>query len=115
MLFYKLIEKNSNNFEFDETNTTYILEKEKTIIGYGFLKSDSNNVIEIFIKEEYQSNGYGKYLFSKMHEVLKNENYKDIKLTIKKDNYRIKNIIIFYGGKQLYTTATEESYILPIK
>lgn len=36
-------------------------------------------------------------------------------LTFKRDNYRIKSIIKYYGGVQLHTNKIEEVYILPIK
>lgn len=115
MIFYKIDNKVLNDFNLKENDNAYILENEKNIIGYGIITFDSNNIIEIFIKEEFRGNGYGKYLFGKMLEELKKENYKDIKLTIKKENYRIKNIITFYDGKQLYTNEQEEAYILELK
>ena len=113
MDFYKIDNKIINNLKEDAD--AYVLEKYKNIIGYGVVSVDNNNIIEVFIKEEYRSNGYGKLLFGKMLEVLKIKKYKEVTLTIKKDNYRIKNIISYYGGKQLYTNNEEESYILPIK
>lgn len=115
MILYKIDKKILNNPNLKETDNTYALEKDKKVLGYGIISQNRNNIIEIFIKEEERGNGYGKLLFGKMLEQLKRENYKDIKLTIKKENYRMKNIIIFYGGQQLHATPLEESYILPIK
>ena len=116
MDFYKL-EKNSylKGLNIKENYEVYALEKNNIIIGYGILTENNDNKIEIFIKEEYRGNGYGKYIFGKMIEELKKEKYKEIKLTFKRDNYRIKNIIIYYGGLQLHTNEIEENYILPIK
>ena len=114
MDIYQMDNKIINNLNLKETTSGYILEKEGNVIGYGIISYDSNNIIEIVIKEEYRSNGYGKYLFGKLLEVLKKQDYKDIKLTIKKENYRIKNIITYYGGQQLCTFPNEESYIIPI-
>lgn len=115
MNFYKIDANLLKILNLKENTNAYALEKDKTIIGYGIITNDNNSKIEIFIKEEHRCNGYGKYLFRKMLEELKKENYKEVKLTFKRDNYRIKNIISYYGGLQLNTNEIEETYILPIK
>lgn len=115
MRFYQIEKNLIKTLSLEDINMAYALEHNNNIIGYGLLTTNSNNIVEIIIKEEYRSNGYGKYLFGKMLEELKKQNYKDIKLTINKENYRMKNIIIYYGGQQLCTLSTEEMYILPIK
>ena len=115
MNFYQIDKKLINITNIENIHKAYALENEKKIIGYGITTNNVNNKIEIYIKEEYRSNGYGKILFGKMLEELKKENYKEIKLVYSRDNYRIRNIIEYYGGKQLYTNEKEESYILPIK
>lgn len=114
MEFYKIDNKLLNTLNINDNDTTYVLEKDDIVIGYGIITKENKNKIEIFIKEEYRSNGYGKYLFGKMLEELKKDNYKKIELTFKRDNYRIKNIIVYYGGLQLRTGLKEETYMIPI-
>lgn len=113
--FYKIDNNIITELKEIENDGIYALTKEKEIIGYGIKTKDCKNKLQIIIKEEYRSNGYGKLLFGKMLEELKKENYNEIKLTFNRDNYRIKNIIIYYGGIQLHTNEKEETYILSIK
>lgn len=114
MNFYKLDEKMINSLNIKETSEAYALEENNEIIGYGIILNNDNSKIEIFIKEEYRSNGYGKLLFRKMLEELKKQSYKEIKITFQKNNYRIKNIIVALGGLQLRTDHQEETYLVPI-
>lgn len=115
MQFYKLENNIIKNMNIKEDSEVFALEKENTIIGYGIIDKKNINELEIFIKEEYRSNGYGKLLFAKMLEELKKQNYKEVKLAFSRNNYRIKSIIINFGGLQIHTNANEETYIVPIK
>ena len=52
MIFYKIENKVLNNLNLKENDSTYALEQDKKIFGYGIIKKNCNNTIEIFIKEE---------------------------------------------------------------
>jgi len=112
MLIFKKIE---NNKDLDKIDEVYVLEKENNIMGYGFITKEEKNKIMISIKEEYQSNGYGKTLFKNMLNELTKIGYKEIKLTIPIENYRIKNIILQCNGLQLSTLNNEEMYVIPLE
>ena len=115
MIFYEVKKETLNDINNEKIIKAYVLEKDKDILGYGIITNTDINKIQVFIKEEYRSNGYGKYLFGKMVEEIKKENYKDVNFVIKKENYRIKNIIVYFGALHLYTDKEEECYVLPIK
>ena len=115
MKFYEVKKEDITTIDKEQMEKCYVLKKDNDIVGYGVIKNADINKVQIFIKEEFRSNRYGKFLFGKMLEELKKDNYKDIKFLIKKEEYRIKNIIIYYGGLHLYTDKEEECYILPIK
>lgn len=115
MLEFKLLDYKLNEEIYVKDNSlVYILEKDHQIIGYGFLNNKKKNKIEILIKDEYQSNGYGKVLFEKMLEELKEIGDRDVKLTISKDNYKIKNIIKLFNGILLSNYNGKEEYLIPL-
>lgn len=94
---------------------TYLVVREDEMSLYGFITKEEKNKIMISIKEEYQSNGYGKTLFKNMLNELTKIGYKEIKLTIPIENYRIKNIILQCNGLQLSTLNNEEMYVIPLE
>lgn len=115
MLEFKLLDHElKEEVDIKDNSLVYILEKDHQIIGYGFLNNEKENRIEILIKDEYQSNGYGKILFEKMIEELKKIGDREVKLTISKDNYRIKNIIKSFNGIQLSNYNGKEEYLIPL-
>lgn len=116
MLTLKKIEESlMQTLNIDKSSEAFALYKEDVIIGYGLIYGKSIKQIEIFIKEEYRSNGYGKILFGRMLGELKKKNIKNIKIIFPRENYRIKNIIISFGGIQANTNQKEDTYFLSIE
>lgn len=70
-------------------------------IGYGYIKNCDINPIEIYVSEEYRSNGYGKFLFSKLVDIAERKGIVAFKFEIELSNYRMINIILNAGGKRL--------------
>ena len=76
-----------------ENAIKYVLIVNDKEIGVGYIFSREINPIEIYIVEDYQSNGYGKFLFNSLLNILKSRNLKGIIFSIDKNNYRFINII----------------------
>ena len=58
---------NNNLLEKSINSKVYILKLNNNIVGYGIVKNaNDDNKIYIHILEDYQSNGYGTYLFKEL-------------------------------------------------
>lgn len=93
----------------------YKMIKDEKVIGYGTINKDQENVIYIFIQEEYRGNGYGKILFHKMIEETKKEGFKEIKLKFERNNIQMLKIVTKEGGLHLSTMGENVQYLIPIK
>ena len=114
-----ILEKLDNNIlELEDININDIdlfsYRKDKTFIGYAFVKKTQTNKDNIYIKifDQYQSNGYGNELFKEILNVLKKRNFKNVILTVDKNNYRIINIIKKNNGIELTTIKDKKEFIV---
>lgn len=98
-----------------DTDEVYALKKDSKILGYGIINETKPNKIELSILEEYRSNGYGEILFKLLIEKLKEKNYKDIILTISKENIPMKNIIEAQSGLLISNNKDNIKYIIKLK
>lgn len=92
----------------------YKLVMDNRVIGYGTINKDKENIIYIFIENELRGNGYGKYLFSKMLQEVKNIGYKEAKVVFKTKNIQMLKIVKNEGGLHLSTNEGNEKYLIPI-
>lgn len=102
------------NIDIDSSVEIYIL-KNPTTIGYGLIKDTRENTLNIYIKEEYRSNGYGTKLFKELINIIrKTKKYKDISLIVSKEDTNINNIIKNNGGIEILEEKDKVHYIIPM-
>ena len=79
-----------------KVNNNYDILLDNKKIGYINLISNSFNMIEIFIEEDYRGNGYGSDSFKLLLDDLKKYNINNITITIQVDNIPMMRIINHY-------------------
>ena len=92
----------------------YKLVKDDRVIGYGTINKDKENLIYIFIENELRGNGYGKFLFSKIINEVKNIGYKEAKVAFERENMQMLKIVKNAGGLHLSTNEGKVKYLIPI-
>ena len=95
-----------------ENSVKYVLILNDKEIGVGYIFSRETNPIEIYISEDYQSNGYGKFLFNSLLKILKSRNLKGVIFSIDKDNYRFINIIGQAGAIEFGRDGVKHNFAL---
>ena len=115
----KLIEINGENYPelYNKNIDKYVLiNSHKDILGLITIdNSKTFNKIKINVMEEFQGNGYGKYIFKKAVEQYKNK-YDDEKLRFEiKDESRLNNILNELGGINIANNNGVLTYVLPLK
>lgn len=98
-----------------ENTEKYILKDNDKELGYGYIISAEINPIEIFIYEKERSNGYGKLLFSKLLQILKEKGTKLLTFDLPEEQYRMINIVSSFGGRYISIKNGVKRYILPVK
>lgn len=98
-----------------ENSEKYIFKDGEKEIGYGYIKSIEINPIEIFIYEKERSYGYGKLLFSKLFDIIKEKTDKVLVFELPEEQYRMINIVASFGGRYISIKDGIRRYILPIK
>ncbi len=98
-----------------ENAEKYILKDGEKELGYGYIYNTNVNPVEIFVYEALRSNGYGKILFSKLIQILKEKGIKIIEFEIPEENYRMTNIISSFGGHYSSIKNGIRRYVFPIK
>ena len=76
-------------FELNKGEEIYSLELDEKNIGYGIIRNNDNEKIEIYILNQYQRNGYGTYLFNELLKIIN----KDIYIRVK--NGKIISSVLF--------------------
>lgn len=84
-----------------EKSVKYVLSIKDKEIGYGYIFNREVNPIEIYVDKNYQSNGYGKFLFNSLIKVLKGKNLKGIIFEVDAENYRFINIVKQAGALEV--------------
>ncbi len=90
-----------------------LISKENTVIGSIKLNNDSNNIVDIYIKEEHRGNGYGKQAFKDAVEICKKENKEELLLSFNNDNYLAKRLVASVKGVHLATNNNIVKYVIP--
>lgn len=109
------IDKNQfeNLFNYKVENTLIYTLKDEKIVGYGFIKNDEDNQLNIHVLEKYRGNGYGTILFKNLLNVI--DDKKEINLTVSKENIPINRIIKSSGGILVFEGSKCSNYIIPLK
>ena len=97
-----------------ENSVKYLLKSNDNEIGYGYIFAKEINPIEIYIYENYQSNGYGKLLFNSLLNILKNKGLKGILFEIDESNYRFINIIGQAGAREFGRNSPIIKFVLKL-
>lgn len=91
------------------------LVKDDKTIGYGTINKDKENLIYIYIEEDFRGNNYGKFLFLKMIEEIEKLGYKEIKVKFPKENIQMLKVVKSAGGLHLSSNENEVKYIIKLK
>lgn len=92
----------------------YSLRLEDIEVGYGYVFDRKNNPIEIYIHEQYRSNGYGKYLFAQLLQILKERGVVGVTFEAAEENYRFITIIGQAGAQQIGKVDKIIKFVLKI-
>lgn len=94
----------------------YFLKDSDILLGYGFInKSIENNIIYIYVYEEFRGNGYGSRLFKYLYDELKREGIEEVVFTIDNSNTRFISIITKYDNIHLGINNGLVTYVVFIK
>ena len=96
-------------FNLQENEELISLDLDGKNIGYGIIRDNTDNPIEIFILKQYQNNGYGSYLFC---ELLKKLN-KPLNIIIPIDNFKMIKIIVKNNGIELGRNGKNIMFFIP--
>lgn len=107
--------ENLFQYELALNHDVYLLKNDK-ILGYGFIMNSQKDTIYFHILEEYRGNGYGTMLFHNLLEVVKKSlSYKDIELSVRKDDLRSKRILEGCCGVEVLEKDNKVFYVVPLK
>ena len=93
----------------------YKLVKDDKVIGYGTINKDKEDFIYIYINEEARGNQYGKFLFLKILEEVKNMDYKEVKVKFSKENIQMLKIVNSIEGLHLSSNEDGVKYLIPLR
>ena len=99
----------------DQSETVkYSLLLEGAEVGYGYVFDRDINPIEIYIYEQYRSNGYGKYLFSQLARIAKDRGVASMIFEVPESNYRFITIIGQLGAVRLGSDGFIVKFLLKL-
>lgn len=84
-----------------ENAVKYVLRVKDEEVGYGYIFNREVNPIEVYVGKDYQSNGYGKFIFNSLLNVLRGKNLKGIIFEVDAGNFRFINIVKQAGALEL--------------
>lgn len=103
------------NVSDKENSLKYVLKIQDIEIGCGYIFNREINPIEIYIYEEYQSNGYGKILFKALLEIVKEQGVMGMIFELEEYQFRFINIISQSGALQIGRNDSKIKYLLKIQ
>ena len=98
----------------EQDTSKYSLKLDGKEIGYGCIYVREINPIEIYIDEQYRSNGYGKYLFAQLLLIAKERGVVGMIFEVTEENYRFITIIGQAGAKQIGKNGAIIKFVLKI-
>lgn len=102
-----------NNLGYEPLKA-YELTNNNETIGFGTINKDNNNLLSVYIKDEYRGNGYGTELFNNLLSHARNMGYNDAKLTVSKHNTPAIKMIQGANGFETSTNNEYASYVVPL-
>ena len=97
-----------------ENSYKYVLEVQDKQIGFGYIFNREINPIEIYIDKQYQSNGYGKFLFNELIKEAKNQGMEGMIFELNENQYRFINIILQAGAMQFGKNKDTVKFVLKL-
>lgn len=111
----KVEEKNDLILEKIDYEHLYKLVKDDKIIGYGTINKDIENYIYVFVAEEERGNQYGKFIFLKILEEIRNMGYIEVKVKFERENIQMLKIVKGAGGLHLSSNEDGTKYLIPLR
>ena len=88
---------NNNLFYLNKNDVVYEYIVDNDIVGYGILRDNKYDMIQIYIDEKYENNHYGSELFKKMLELTN----KNIYVSVNGENIKMNKIIRNNNGIEI--------------
>ena len=102
------------SFSDKENSVKFVLMNSGEEVGYGYIFSREINPIEIYINEENQSSGYGKFLFNSLLNILREHGLKGVVFQLNESDYRFINIIRKAGAVEIGRQFSEMKFIIKL-
>lgn len=83
-------------------------------IGYGTINKDNENLLTVYVKEEYRGKGYGKKMF---HHLLKNAmdmGYEDVNIIVENENVPMIKILEDVHGFESAKNSEITKYVIHV-
>lgn len=84
------------------------------IIGLVILSDDDKNILNFYILDKYQNNGYGKKMLKEAIEIFKIKGYKELNFIIDRSKIKAIKIITSLGAKHLSNNENLSRYIIEL-
>ncbi len=97
-----------------DNSVKYLFKVEDEEVGHGYIFNREVNPIEVYIDEQFQSNGYGKKLFKVLLKEIKDKGIKGIIFSISNEQQRFANIISQAGAVEVSRNGKITEYVLKI-
>ena len=99
------------NISDKENSVKYKLLSNEAEVAHGYIFNREINPIEIYVEKEYQSNGFGKFLFKSLLEILKSNGLTGIVFLLDENNLKIINIIKKSGAVEVGRSFSKIKFI----
>lgn len=98
-------------FNLESKDELYSLELEDKNIGYGIIREDINNRLEVYILSEYQGKGYGTKLFKELLKIIN----KEVSVQVDIENIIMRKILNYCKAIEIGRNGKTIRYIIPNK
>lgn len=104
MIFEKITKDVINDLKLniDEEKILYAYKDDSNnIIGMIAIYKDCNTLLDFYITDKYQGQGYGKKMVKDALSLLKMNNYKEVDFVVNRSEIKAIKIITSLGGQHL--------------
>lgn len=98
-------------FNLGINDELYSLELEDKNIGYGLIRENLNNKIEVYILSDYQGKGYGTRLFKELLKMIGG----DVSIQVDIKNIIMRKILMKCDAIEIGRNGQTIRYIIPNK
>lgn len=99
---------NNNLFYLNKDDSVYEYIIDNDVVGYGVLRNNKYDMIQIYIRNEYQNKHFGSELFNYMIKL----NNDDKTISVNEDNFKMIRIIINNGGIEIGKNNGINTYVI---